>query len=314
MGAMLQQVGMMADQNPDLFNAIKQVRAAIAEGESDIRTQLMLKAAEWTAGGVDEVTFISQVTPMLRAQLEQPIDQAKITQSLDQVQQAITMMSGVQWPALQNMTSGPQAEMAQSFQNNPEIMAINQKVQEDISKVAASYAPELCRNLFRFLDLDKSGRITTRELNVLKAVMDGFLRIGTSTLKDTGCLNDADKADLSKMYPDLFKEGIEHPTMAQEISSLLMAIFDVVDRNGDGSLQPEEVVSFLQSFLAYFLAQMKVMAKVYIECFVSMEKEMLKLLWSKLSIAGNVTKEQVPQVGMSLMMLVMSSMPQPAGQ
>merc|ERR550537_477843 len=114
--------------------------------------------------------------------------------SIEQAQTAIKMTTGIGWPALEQIASGPGSEVGDAFAKNPEVMAINQKVQEETKKVMAQYAPDLCRNLFRLLDLDKSGRITTRELNVLKALMDGFLRIGTSTLKSTGALTEADKA------------------------------------------------------------------------------------------------------------------------
>jgi len=200
--------------------------------------------------------------------------------------------------------------IAGDFSSNPEIMAINQKVQESVSKNSAQYAPDLCRNIFQLLDLDKSGRITHRELNVLKALMDGFLRIGTSTLKDTESLSEADKAELKKMYPDLFVvEGAEGPTLVEEVTALLLAIFDVVDRDGDGSLQQDEIVDFITGLISFIMQHMRIMSNVMVDTMVSMEKEMLKLLWTKLGLT-EVTKKQVPEVGMSIMMLAMSAMPQ----
>jgi len=305
-GQMLSQVGVMSSSNCEFSNSIKEMRASLAAGEEGIRSQLMLKAADWFNSGVDEVTFIAQVSPLLKKSISQPVDQAKIVKSIQTFQQQLKQFSGMNL----NVDTQKMDAIAGDFSSNPEIMAINQKVQESVSKNSAQYAPDLCRNIFQLLDLDKSGRITHRELNVLKALMDGFLRIGTSTLKDTESLSEADKAELKKMYPDLFVvEGAEGPTLVEEVTALLLAIFDVVDRDGDGSLQQDEIVDFITGLISFIMQHMRIMSNVMVDTMVSMEKEMLKLLWTKLGLT-EVSKKQVPEVGMSIMMLAMSAMPQ----
>merc|ERR1719443_1931887 len=97
-----------------------------------------------------------------------------------------------------------------------------EKVQNKVMKKAAEYTPDLCRNIFRLLDIDKSGRISTRELNVLKALMDGFLRLGLSAIKGTNAekaLTVEDEKHLKAMYPDLFVEG-KSPTVVEEATAL----------------------------------------------------------------------------------------------
>merc|ERR1711865_726708 len=144
-------------------------------------------------------------------------------------------------------------------------MQINFKVQEEMKKKMVEYAPDMCRNIFRLLDLDKSGRISTRELTVLKALMDGFLRLGTSTIIGSPAekaLTEGDEKQLEVMYPDLFKEGGEKPTAAEEATALLMAIFDAIDRDGDCSLQQDEIVAFVTSLMSFLMQHMKIMTLV----------------------------------------------------
>merc|ERR1719335_1542594 len=113
----------------------------------------------------------------MKENLSKSFDQQKMQEAITNMQNALRSTTGVQWQAMEQ-----QMEMQKSFQNNPEIIAINQRVQEACKKKAEAYAPEMARCIFKLLDLDKSGKISSRELNVLKALMDGFLRLGTSSL------------------------------------------------------------------------------------------------------------------------------------
>jgi hypothetical protein len=202
----------------------------------------------------------------------------------------------------------------QAFLNNPEIMKINMKVQESLRKKMAAFAPDLMKNIFRLLDIDGSGKISSRELNVVKAMIDGFLRLGGSAFKDA--MSAEDQASMKEMYPDLFEESsapqdgdAQVDRIVKEMTAMMMALFDVLDRDGNGSLEVIEIVGFIQSLASFFACHIKIMMQVMVETFVEMEKEMLQLLWTKLGIE-EVSPEEVPQVAMSLMMLAASAAPQ----
>jgi Ca2+-binding EF-hand superfamily protein len=306
MQALAQQAMIAGSQQPGLFKMVKDIRSSMAEGEKGFFTKLCLKAKEWKDGGIDEVTFMQSVIPLMKEAMAKPPDEAKIQAAMQAYQQTQVEAAGL------GEAAATQLKMQQNFQNSPEIKEIQKKVQLIAIEKVQAHIPDMCRNLFQLLDLDKSGTISRRELNMLKALMDGFLRLGTSTLIQTGGAQQAmlkeDEQMLKELYPDLFKEGGASgpPTAEQEACALLLAIFDVMDRNGDGSLQLEEIVQFQVSFASFFANQMKIMVSTMVATSCAMEREMLKLLWQKLEIT-DVSKEQVPQVTQALMMLAMST-------
>merc|ERR1719443_193151 len=156
-----------------------------------------------------------------------------------------------------------------------------EKVQNKVMKKAAEYTPDLCRNLFRLLDVDKSGRITNRELNVLKALMDAFLRLGLSAIKGTDAekaLSEDDEKQLKALYPDLFVEG-KSPTVVEEATALLLAVFDIIDRDGDGELTKDEIVGFVTGLMSFMMCHMKIMTMVMVAASVAMEQDLFKLRW-----------------------------------
>jgi len=281
---MLSQFMAMLETNRELVNFINEIRASPLSSEGSIRSQLMLKAADWFQGGVDEVTFIAQVSPLIRKSILQPVDQEKIAKSFETFQQLI-----------ENYVRFIDPDQMGSFSSSPEIMAFYQQGHESLRKYSAQYAPDISRNIFFLRELDKSGRLTQKDLNLLKALVDGFLRIRTSTLTDKESLPEADKAELKKMYPDLFVvDGAESPALVEEVTGLLLAIFDVVDRDCDGSLQQDETVHFIMGFVSFIVQHMRIMSKiasdnipnVMVDMMVSMEKEKPKFFTGLNSVCG----------------------------
>lgn len=307
----LQMLAAMSEGKSELFEQMKNMRAEWGKQFGSFYKKLFASAASWAKGGVDEPTFLATVVPIYKEQMSKGAGNfKKLQQSAQQFGNAITQSSGFQWHALQNEEAvAQQKRMMEMFDKNPEIIAIQEKVQNKVMAKAGEYTPDLCRNIFRLLDLDKSGRISSRELNVLKALMDGFLRLGYSAIKGSdaeNALTEEDEKQLKDMYPDLFKEGKE-PTIVEEATALMLAVFDMVDRDGDGEITQEEMVGFVVNLASFMLTHMKIMTKVVVDSMVEMEKEMFKLLWSKLEIT-EVTKEQIPQIGAAIMMMVMTAM------
>merc|ERR1719262_1864432 len=148
---------------------------------------------------------------------------------------------------------------------------------------AVEVIPEMARQLFRLIDLDNSGSVSVREITVLKAIMDGVLRFGTLTLVKGGAeIPPEEKTQLNHMYPDLLlMEALgQPPTLELELKSLLMAIFDAVDRDGDGNLEREELVGFAVKLASFFLNMAKSATAIYTSVAAETSKELIAKLWA----------------------------------
>merc|ERR1719446_447569 len=145
------------------------------------------------------------------------------------------------------------------------------------------FAPEICRQIFKLIDIDNSGTITRREVTVLKAVMDGFLRLGT--LCGEGGMSAEDRAEMSRIYPDLFVEGNaalpEQERLRVEARALSMALFDTLDRNSDGTLSPDEIAGFMVKLSSFFLQLSKCYVLAMLEVFKEIGRETLSQLWAR---------------------------------
>merc|ERR1719198_2324150 len=109
------------------------------------------------------------------------------------------------------------------------------------SKRAQEFNAEIARTLFRFLDLDSSGRITSQEVRLLKAVLDALLHLGERAVHD---LQSGEVKPMEGSVEDNAKE-------------LAFAIFDILDKDGDGKLSLAEMIAFCQKFVLLVLACFK---------------------------------------------------------
>merc|ERR1739848_367944 len=143
----------------------------------------MLKASEWMAGGVDEPTFISNAVPLFRDMQSETIDMEKIEANLKKLDAGEKIM--------------------EQLTCNPEALEVLEKIVKALKEKAEELTPEFCRQLFKLMDLDNSGKITSRELHILKATMDGFLRLGAVEVMSVSsldaCLPPEDAAKVKEM-------------------------------------------------------------------------------------------------------------------
>lgn len=251
------------------------------------------KAAFWR-DGIDEVTFVTKAAPLVREELTLQVEVSQI---------------------LAGVTAMASSDVVEQI-GKDEVQNIIAKIVAATQKKAVEYVPEICRQAFRLIDLDNSGEITTRELTVLKALLDGFLRLGTLAIVDKEIMDAEQKAILLEMYPDLFvleSEDAEvvRPTMEMEAKALLMALFDAIDRDGDGQMLEEEMVGFIMKCISFWLQMSKIYTGIMIEAFIELEKDMLKVLWQNMGIS-EVSRQDVPKLVFMVPMLMMSPLAQVA--
>lgn len=267
-----------------LVNSMKLMRESFAKFEADTGVQLYMKALEWSQGGVDEATFISQVVPMLRESQKANIERmqadpmALLQQQLDALKTAGSPVPDQQEAMIR---SGFEAA-------SPQLLPAMKRGCDRGSE----YLPEYARALFRFLDIDGSGFITKKEIQLLKALLDALLHLGERACHD---LSSGELKPMEGDYKDNAKE-------------LAFAIFDVLDRDGDQHLSLVEIVTFCQKLATFTLSNIRVIAHMMIECTLDeLCKAFAEFGWKAAGLE-EIEKEQFLPMMMMAPMAVQSMM------
>jgi len=251
-----------------LVNSMKVMRESFAKLESSSGAQFYMKAMEWSQGGVDEATFISQVVPMLRENQKKQMEEMQ-ADPMAMVQKQFDSMrdAGQPVPEPQQQMIGAGVE-AMSADFIPALKRAQERSSE--------YLPEYARALFRFLDIDGSGLITKKEIQLLKALLDALLHLGERACHD---MSSGEPKPMEGDYKDNAKE-------------LAFAIFDVLDRDGDKHLSLDEIVAFGQKAAIFSLSMFRTMAHMMIECFLDeLCKAFAEFGWKQAGLQ-EVEKEQ----------------------
>jgi Ca2+-binding EF-hand superfamily protein len=270
----------VAGPKQQIVSQMKVMRQSFAKFEADTGAQLYMKAMEWRQGGVDEATFVSQVVPILRENQKARMDEMT-ADPMAMVQQQFDAMSagGAQIPEEHKaMIAGGVEAVAADF------LPALKRGQERGSE----YLPEYARALFRFLDIDCSGFITKKEIQLLKALLDALLHLG-----ERAC-HDLSSGELKPMEGDYKDNGKE----------LAFAIFDVLDRDGDQHLSLDEIIAFGQKVVTLWLSMMRTMAHMVIECIADeLLKTMAEVGWKKAGLTEVGKDEFAPMLMMAPMAL-----------
>ena len=88
-------------------------------------------------------------------------------------------------------------------------------------------------------------------------------------------------------FPDLLATGGDAPSATPELKKLVMALFDVMDRDYSGTLQREEIVVFLQKTASsYGQGVLKYIVQVVFEVFSESGKQAFKKMFELLPAMG----------------------------
>merc|ERR1712232_1141592 len=198
-----------------------------------------MAALEWSQGGVDEQTFIAKLTPILKENMVKTVEDPK--QYLTNAKAQLSAMPPEIGAQLGMVTAGLDKLMA-----SPEWKPAMERVKEKVS----SFMPEACRTIFRFLDLDENGTITGKEIQLLKHVLDALVHLGQRATASAGSLEQKEKG-----------------TVQEDAKDICCAIFDILDRDGDGKVTAEELIKFGQKMISFLCGYAKVVAEMAFEGF-----------------------------------------------
>lgn len=218
---------------------INMVRAGLAQFESNVGAQFYMAALEWSQGGVDEQTFIAKLTPILKENMVKTVDDPK--QYLQNAKASLTAMPPEIRGQFEMVSNGLDKLMASS-----EWPAAMERVKEKV----ASFMPEACRTIFKFLDLDENGTITGKEIQLLKHVLDAFVHLGQRATASAGTLEQKEKG-----------------TVQEDAKDICCAIFDILDRDGDGKVTADELIKFGQKLVSFLCGYAKCAAEMAFEGF-----------------------------------------------
>lgn len=263
---------------------VRLMRESIAKFESNVGAQFYMKAMEFSQGGVDEATFVGQVVPLLRESQKAQMEEFE-ADPMKAIKEQFAGMSAMN-------DSSPYFEATEQ-------MILAQMEQYHVGTVIADavkkgsergteYLPEIVREVFRFLDLDDSGTISSQEIALLKALLDAMLHLGERAIHN-------------------ITEGEMKPVdvdMVANARTLVLTIFDVVDRDHSGKLDLVEMVQFGQKVVAFVLGILnKVYIHIGIECiFDELIKGFVEQCWKQKGL-DEVSKDEIM---MGLMMAPMA--------
>lgn len=268
------------EQKSQLRTQMEYVRTCLAEFEANVGAQFYMAAMEWTAGGVDEATFISRLVPILQENVtKQWEDPSKMINASLKMYEA-----NPQTAAMVPMVKQVFEAMQGSEEWKPAIGRAQEK--------ASQYMPDCARTIFKFLDIDGSGNITSKEIGLLRHFMDALLNIGQRAIAKPGEISTSAKGSAECLAKDL-----------------AVAVFEIVDKDGDGEMTQAEVIGFLQKAICFLSGMVKVMAEMVVECFYA---EFAKVLicegWKRAGLKDEMKPDEVMGFVMSAPMLMLQMM------
>jgi Ca2+-binding EF-hand superfamily protein len=269
-----------SEQTKQMVDLVKMMRDSMARFEENVGARFYMAAMEFSQGGVDEPTFIAKVVPIVLQNQKDELakhgnDPLKLMESYPAMTAALAKYPEPMKKAIQ--------ELKNSEELKPALLRGWERSQE--------YYPEMVRAMFRLLDLDDSGTISTQEITLLRAVMDAMIHLGQRAV--------ADPNDPGQMLEGSFEDNMK---------ALALAGFDAIDRNGDGELNLEELVKFGQKYISFILEVMVGYSHLMIECVFD---EVGKVLVSHGFKNGGIEEMEKEQIMGMVQMVPMLAMQAP---
>lgn len=281
----LEQMIQGVDENKaQIMGVVKAMRESIGKLESNVGAKFYMKAMEFSKGGVNEATFVAQVVPIIRDHQKEKWAEFE-ADPLKGFGDQTKIFAAICPPPSEEIMN----DQINALGSDKELIAAMKKANER----ASEYIPEMVRSVFRFLDLDGSGTITSKEIKLLKALLDALLHLGERAV-----------TELSEEQ----MKSIEGTTK-ENANTLALTIYDIVDRDGNGKLSLVEFVQFIQKVVVFLLAYTKFAAHTVIECQIDeVAKCKLEQDW-KAKNKTEVEKDEFMQMVMMAPMMFAMMMP-----
>lgn len=268
-----------SEQTKQMVAVAQMLRDSMARFEENVGARFYMAAMEFSQGGVDEPTFIAKVVPIVVQ--NQKDELAKYDNDPLKLMSSYPMMSEAQAQYPLPMQKALE-ELKASEELKPALLRGWERSQE--------YLPEMVRAMFRLLDLDDSGTISTQEITLLRAVLDAMIHLGQRAV--------ADPNDPGQRLDGSFEDNMK---------ALALAGFDAIDRNGDGQLNLEELVKFGQKYVSFMLEIMVGYSHLMIECLFDEVGKVLVSHGFKKGGIDEVEKDQIMGMVQMAPMLAMQA-------
>lgn len=258
-------------------------------------TGVLLSGREWLQGGIDLETFTGILAPTIEKGIllkpEKSAIEALISESkaVPGVKEMATASIGSHWVMIEKALTSAQVE-------------------------ASKAVPELCQALFQLLDVDGDGRISQREITLLKSFASGFGSVFANyvvlLIKESGeALTEAERLEVQALCPDGFKDGVcdvDWKTFATGVSKMMLGIFDLADKNGDKVMKKEELAALGIKILRVGIQILRCLWKGFLAAALAVEEDALRKIWEKSGI-DEVDESSLPQVLITLPRLLQAA-------
>jgi len=237
------------------LDVVQTMRSSLARAEEGfVRRLLMLQ------GGVDEEHFLAVAVPMMVDRLEQHLGMDQIVSLIETVGD---FLAGT------NDQADLLVQVAHKVALNSEAQPLVARAIVVAQAKAVDCARDFCKALFHLCDIDCTGKITTREIEILKAFLDCFLRLGNVA-------NDSQTAW----------------NVAEE---LLLALFDMIDQRCDNQLHPEELVHFVVRIATFLVSLIDIVSSAVTAALEEVGTQAVATLLIHAQFQ-TVRKHQIPEV------------------
>lgn len=265
-----------SEQTKQIMDMVQMMRDSMARFEENVGARFYMAAMEFSAGGVDESTFVAKVVPIVLQNVKDEL--AKHDND------PIKLMSS--YPMKQAKYPEPMKQALEQLKDSDELRPALLRGWER----SQEYYPEFVRAMFRLIDLDDSGTISSQEITLLRAILDAMIHLGQRAV--------ADPSDPAQRLEGSFEDNMK---------ALALAMFDAIDRNGDGQLSLEELVKFGQKYVSFILEIMHGYSHMMIECMFDEVGKAIVSFGFKKSAIEEVDKEQIMGMVQMAPMLAMQA-------
>ena len=267
-----------------LLSALGAVSGPAAEAGPGPWAAALLTGYEWFQGGIDADAFVRYLAP--------------------QVTERVVMAPGLVGDVLRRVAAaalppGP-AEAAAALLDKAWVQDALAQAQRQV----AGAVPDLCRALFPIVDIDGNGRVSAREVAVwtelLRSVRGVAVADALLTAERGGAApSEAVQRELRALCPAAFAErdgpkgAFYGDLFAEAAKGLALALFDVVDRNGDATVTAEEGAAFAFKLLPVALRLLQCVWDACAGALSSAGAHVLTDAWAQAGLT-EVSMEEIP--------------------
>jgi len=287
-----------------VIGIVKAIHDATDPSQVSVLTSFYLSGCESLQGGIDEKTFVSSIAPTIKQRVTAKPDLSKAKASLEA---ALAAQSVDDCESLQRKI-GMALEKHWVLLDHAVVAA---------QKGAADVVEELCRALFQLADIDGDGKISKKEISMLKELFDAIVTSAVMiALRTANVAGNPLPETILREFQALCPQACLSANAAESDEDFFIRLstpmkkipilgFDALDRNSDGTVSPDEFSALVIKISRVVLQLTQGTWSCYLGAASAFGLDALKVIWQDAGI-DEVSMEEMPAV-LSTMPIVLQA-------